>query len=306
MNHSFEHFAKSILSSSAQVMLQANPITGLLFLIGIGINSITMLLGCLLAILSSLVTAKLFQYDSEPINKGIYSFSAALVGISVFTLLPLSFIAFVLVIFGGVLSTLLMHFMITKIPSMPALTTPFILTTWIIVLIIYYAALVIPSLENQTGSVNLESIITPVTMSFIDSLGGAFRGVGQVMLQDNWLSGAVFFCALLFSSYKAAAWAIVASLIGFVIAIWFGFSQERAMMGLYGFNACLVAITLTDRYPNKYCFTLFATLLSVLITRAFEEVTIPALTAPFVMTIWLIIGLDKLRSIFDKEEIEVG
>jgi len=306
MNHSFEHFAKSILSSSAQVMLQANPITGLLFLIGIGINSITMLLGCLLAILSSLVTAKLFQYDSEPINKGTYSFSAALVGISVFTLLPLSFIVFVLVIFGGVLSTLLMHFMITKIPSMPALTTPFILTTWIIVLIIDYAALVIPSLENQTGSVNLESIITPVTMSFIDSLGGAFRGVGQVMLQDNWLSGAVFFCALLFSSYKTALWAILASLTGFVIATWLGFSQERAEMGLYGFNACLIAVTLIDRYPNKYWLTLFAILLSVLITRAFEEVTIPALTAPFVMTIWIIVGLDKLRAIFDKEEREVG
>jgi urea transporter len=306
MNYPFEHFTKSILSSSAQVMLQANPITGLLFLIGIGINSITMLLGCLLAILSSLITAKLFQYDSEPINKGIYSFSAALVGISLFTLLPLSFIAFVLVIFGGVLSTLLMHFMITKVPSMPALTTPFILTTWIIVLIIDYAALVIPSLENQTVQVNQESIVTPITMSLINVLGGAFQGVGQVMLQDNWLSGAVFFCALLFSSYKTALWAIWASLIGFVIAIGLGFSQERAMMGLYGFNACLIAITLIEHYPNKYWFTLFAILLSVLITRAFEEVALPALTAPFVMTVWIIIGLDKLRFIFDKEEREVG
>lgn len=306
MNYPFEHFAKSILSSSAQVMLQANATTGLLFLIGIGINSITMLLGCLLAILSSLVTANFFRYDARSINKGLYSFNAALVGISVFTLLPLSFIAFVLVILGGVLSTLLMHFMLTKIPSIPALTTPFILSTWMIVLIIDYLALVIPSLENQTDQVNKESIVTPITMSLIDSLGGIFQGVGQVMLQDNWLSGAVFCCALLFSSYKTALWAILASLIGFVIAIWLGFSHERAMMGLYGFNACLVAITLIDRYPNKYWFTLFATLLSVLITRAFEEVALPALTVPFVMTIWFVIGFIKLRAIFDKEEREVG
>ena len=306
MNFPFEHFAKSILSSSAQVMLQANAITGLFFLIGIGINSMTMLLGCLLAISSSLVTAKLFRYDADSINKGIYSFSAALVGISVFTLLPLSFIVFVLVIFGGVLSTLLTHFMITKIPSIPALTTPFILSTWIIVLIIDYAELAIPSLESQTGTINQESIVTPITVSLFDLLDGVFRGVGQVMLQDNWLSGVMFCCALLFSSSKAAVWAILASLGGFVIATWLGFSQENAIMGLYGFNACLVAITLIVRYPNKYLFTLFAILLSVLLTRAFEEVSIPALTAPFVMTIWIIIGLVKLSSIFDKEEIEVG
>jgi len=304
MNYPFEHFAKSILSSSAQIMLQANAITGLLFLIGIGINSVAMLLGCLLSISSSLVIAKLFRYDPGAINKGIYSFSAALVGISIFTLLPVTFLAYIVAIFGGVLSALFMQLMITKMPSMPALTTPFILSTWIIVLIIDYLGLVIPSLESQTESVNIESIVAPITLSLVDALEGVFRGVGQVMLQDSWLSGAVFCCALLFSSTKAAVWALMASFIGFVIAIWLGFSQDKAIMGLYGFNACLVAITLIVRYPNKYWFTLFAILLSVLITRAFEEVTIPALTAPFVMTIWIIIGLDKLRSIFDKEEIK--
>jgi len=259
-----------------------------------------MLLGCLLSISSSVVTAKLFRYDPESIKNGIYSFSAALVGISVFTLLPFTYIAFILVLFGGVLSTLLMHLMITKIPSMPALTTPFILSTWIIVLIIDYLTLAIPSIDDQTGHLNQEIIVTPITLSFVDALNGAFSGVGQVMLQDNWLSGAVFCCALLFSSSKAAVGAILASLIGFVIATWLGFSQDKAIMGLYGFNACLVAITLIDRFPNKYWFILFAILLSVLLTRAFEEVIIPALTAPFVMTVWFIIGLDKLRVTFDK------
>lgn len=306
MSHSFVYFAKSILSSSAQVMLQANPITGLLFLIGIGINSITMLLGCLLAISSSLVTAKLFQYDRDFLHKGIYSFSAALVGISVFTLLPASYIAIILAIFGGVLSTLIMHLMVTKVPSIPALTTPFIIVTWLIVLIIDYAGLVAPSLDNQAGPMNIESTVTPITLSFIDVLDGVFIGIGQILLQDNWLSGAVLCCALLFSSSNAAIWAILASLVSVVMATWLDFSQEKIIVGFYGFNACLVAIALIQRYPKKYGLTLFAILFSVLLTRAFEEVVLPALTAPFVMTIWIIVGLDKLRAIFDKEEREVG
>jgi urea transporter len=290
MNYPFEHFAKSILNSSAQIMLQKKVVTGLLFLVGIGINSATMLLGCLVAILSSLVTARLLKYDLGLVDKGFYSFNAALVGIAVFYFLPFSFISLVLVIVGAVLSALLMHFMITKIPTIPALTTPFILSTWLIVLIIDYAGLASLSQENQ------ESVVVPITLSFIDALHGVLRGVGQVILQDNWLTGAVFCCALLFNSYKAAVWAILAALIGFLVAIYLGFPQEKAMMGLYVFNGCLVAIALSDSYPNKYGLTIFAILLSVLLTRAFDMITIPALTVPFVITTWLMVSLVKVKS----------
>ena len=287
MNYLLKHFAKRFLSSSAQIMLQSNAVTGLLFLVGIGVNSPTMLLGCILAILSSLAFAKLFQYDSNCVNKGFYGFNAALVGIAVFSLLPLSFISIVLVLLGGAFSALLMHLMITKMPSTPALTTPFILSTWTIVLIMDFAGLASPMQGSFTGS---------ISPTLIDSLYGIFRGVGQVMLQDSWLSGAVFCCALLFSSYKAAVWAILGSLIGLLVATTLGFSQEKAMMGLYGFNGCLVAIALVDRYPNKYWLIMFAILTSVLLTRAFELVTIPALTAPFVITTWLTIGMITLMS----------
>ncbi|PKH85490.1 urea transporter [Colwellia sp. Bg11-28] len=290
MNYPAENFTKRFLSSLAQVMLQSNTVTGFLFLVGIGLNSPTMLLGCILAILSSLAVAKLFQYDSNCVTKGFYGFNAALVGIAVFSLLPLSFISLVLVLLGGAFSALLMHVMITKIPSIPALTTPFILSTWTIVLIIDSVGLADPMSGSFTGS---------ISPTLIDSLQGVLRGVGQVMLQDSWLSGAVFCCALLFSSYKTAVWAILGSLIGLLVATTFGFSQEKAMMGLYGFNGCLVAIALVDRYPNKYWLIILAILFSVLFTRVFEMIAIPAFTAPFVMTTWLMIGIVKLKADFD-------
>ncbi len=302
MNYLFDHYAKSILNSSSQIMLQKNAVTGLLFLVGIGVNSMTMLLGCLLAILSSLATTQLCQYDFDLVNKGFYGFSAALVGIAVLYLLPLNFTALVLVMLGGALSALLMHFMMTKIPNIPALTTPFIFSTWIIVLIIDYAGLASSNLENQASQLSQLSVVATISLSSIDSralidpLQGALRGVGQVMLQDNWLSGVIFFCALLLNSSKAAVWAILASFIGFLMAKCSGFPPGKTMMGLYGFNSCLVAIALIDRYPNKYLLTLFAILLSILLTRAFEMVTIPALTAPFVITTWLMMGFVKLKS----------
>lgn len=306
MNNPFEHFTKSIAHSSAQIMLQTNLVAGILFLVGIGVNSMMMLLGCLLAIVSSLVAAKLFKYDSHAVQQGFYGFNAGLVGITVFYLLPFSVTAIILVIFGSFLSTVIMHFMITKTPGIPALTAPFILSIWLIVLIIDYSGIDYAGVEVLV-EVLPKSLVAPTSLSFIDSwslidlIRGAFRGIGQVMLQDNWRSGAVFCLALLFSSYKTVIWAILASLMGLLVATYLGFSQDKAVMGLYGFNGCLVAISLAKHYTKKYWFIIPAILFSVLLTRAFEEVTITALTTPFVLTIWLIVALANVKSIFDKK-----
>jgi urea transporter len=287
MNHHLEHSSKYFLHSSAQIMLQSNVVTGFLFLVGIGINSSTMLLGCTLAMLSSLAIVEIFQYDSDRAKKGFYGFNAALVGIAVFSLLPLNLISLFLVIFGGALSAFLMHIMMTKILNIPPLTAPFILTIWIIGLIIDFWE--IPRI-NQGGNV------VPLSTSLIDLLSGVLSGVGQVMLQGSWLSGAVFCCALLCSSYKTVVWVMLGSATGLLVAITFGFSHESATLGLYSFNGCLVVIALIDRYPDRYWLIFFALLSTVVLTRGFEIVAIPAFTAPFVIATWLSIGLVKFRT----------
>ena len=287
MNHHLEHSIKYFLRSSAQIMLQSNVVTGFLFLVGIGINSSMMLLGCLLAMLSSLAIVEIFQYDSDCAKKGFYGFNAALVGIAVFSLLPLNLVSLFLAIFGGALSAFLMHMMMTKTPSIPPLTAPFILTIWIIGLIIEFWEI---SVVNQGGNV------APLSASLLDLLYGVLSGVGQVMLQGSWLSGAVFCCALLCSSYKAAVWGVLGSVTGLLAAIILGFSHESATLGLYSFNGCLVAIALIDRYPDRYWLIFFALLSTVVLTRGFEMATIPAFTAPFVITTWLSIVFVKLQA----------
>jgi len=298
MNIPFAFIAKRFLHSFSQVMLQENVITGLLFLLGIGLNSPTMLLGSLMATVSALVVAKLCKYDLNAMNSGLYGFNAALVGIAVFYFLPVSLTSLVFIIFGGAFSSLLMHFMTTKLANIPALTTPFILTTWLMLIIIDYAG----------GSTIAQSPFDEaISITFVDYVLGVFRGIGQVMLQESWLSGAIFLCALAFNPAKAAIWALTGSLVGMLIAVAFSFSAELALMGIYGFNSCLVAIALAARYPKKYWLIIFGILVSVLLTRVFEQVSLPALTAPFVMTTWLIFAMIKLQNNFTKQSnIEQG
>lgn len=283
----FEHHYKSFLRSFAQVMLQENLITGLLFLLGIGLNSLTMLLGSVLATMSALVVARLGNYDLTMVGSGLYGFNAALVGVAVFYFLPFSHTSLVLAIFGGAFSTVLMHFMLMRMTGIPAFTTPFILTTWLLLFFIDFLGL---SLIDRSYSNAVTS--SPIIDFFLTSL----RGISQVMLQDYWPSGIVFLCALFIHSTKVAVWAILGSVLGMLIAISLSFSQEIILMGIYGFNGSLVAIALAKKYAINSGLIILAVLFSVLLTRFFEQVTIPALTAPFVISAWLVLGFTKVNT----------
>ena len=297
----FEHFYKSFLRSYGQVMLQGNAITGLLFLLGIALNSLTMLLGSILAIISAFAVAKLCRYDVNAVQQGLYAFNAALVGVAVFYFLPVSLISLFFVIVGGAFSTALMHFMMTRMANIPAFTTPFILSTWLILLFINYAELntVVGSVVSSTLDMGDDVGINTATVA--GYFQASMRGVGQVMLQEYWLSGVFFLCALFVNSRKSAAWAFIGSTVGMLIAIGFSFPQDKVIMGLYGFNSCLVAIALAGRYPNKPWLTMLAIVLAVLLTRAFELINIPALTAPFVITTLLVITLVKIQTCYVKK-----
>jgi len=288
MNIPSAYLVKSFLHSFSQVMLQENMITGLLFLVSIGLSSSTMLLGSILATVSALVVAKFCKFDLTAVQAGLYGFNAVLIGIAVFYFLPVSSTSLAFAIFGGALSSLLMHLMKTRLANIPTLTTPFILTTWLIWGLIDYAGLgtIIPSYLSGVNTITLADF-------FLATL----RGIAQVMFQDSWLSGAIFLCALALSSSKAAVWALTGSLVGMLIAFVLSFSQGTIVLGVYGFNACLVAIALAARYPKKYWLRILGILVSVLLTYAFEQVTLPALTAPFVMTTWLMIAMIKIRTI---------
>jgi len=291
MNTVISNFCKHFLFNFSQVMLQKNALTGLLFLLGIGLNSPEMLLGSILAILSALVVVKLCKYDLSAVQSGLYGFNAALVGIAVFYFLPINSTSLAFVVCSGAFSSLLMHFMMTRLASIPTLTTPFILTTWLMLVVIEYAGLSI---------VEPSYFHTPKQLTTLDYFIATLRGIAQVMLQDSWLCGAILLCSLALNSIKTAAWALTGSAISMLMAVAFTFSQEMMLLGVYGFNSCLVAIALEARFSKKYWLIMLGILVSVLLTRAFEQVSLPALTAPFVITTWLMISFVKIKHIISE------
>jgi len=263
-------------------MLQKSIVTGLFFALGIGLNSPIMLIGASIAICAALISTQFFQLSLASSQLGIYGFNAALVSMAIFYFLPLTLFSFTLTILAGMFTFVVMRLMQQKFANIPVFTFPFIITTWIVLILIEVLAI---NVEKQ-----------PFTAASSGDVYIIMRTIAQVMFQDYWLSGAVFIAGLLLHSVKVAAWAVIGAVIALIIARVLNFSEDWLVMGLYGFNASLTAIALSARYTKKLWPVLLGIALSVLLTKLFEYITIPMLTTPFVLASWIIIALVRAKA----------
>lgn len=130
MHNRLFSYVKAALKGVGQVMLQEHVLTGILFLSGIFWGSVTMGVSALLALVSGFITVWAFKLPKDNLYKGLYSFSAVLVGVAVMLFFKPVFLSWLLVILGSMAATLLQHFFIKK--SFPAFTFPFVVVTWVL------------------------------------------------------------------------------------------------------------------------------------------------------------------------------
>jgi len=128
------------------------------------------------------------------------------------------------------------------------------------------------------------------------------RGIGQVMFQDNPLSGLLFFIAIGWGSAVAgvpqvAIGGFVAVVVATLTANWLRVDDSALRAGLFGFNAYLVGLALpTFMAPSTtmWAYVVLGAAASVVITLALTNVfktwSVSALTAPFVLTAWLLLA----------------
>lgn len=172
-------FTSIILKGLGQIMLQENPVTGLLFLFGIFYGSFVMGVAALLATICGTATAFLLKYEKSDIDKGLYSFSPALVGVAVVLFLKPVFISWIFIVIGSAFAAFLQHFFIER--KIPVFTLPFVLVTWLILLFV----------NNYFTGLIPEPVVA--TTSTTDHFTFGFKGFGQVIFQDSLLSGLLFF-----------------------------------------------------------------------------------------------------------------
>ena len=121
------------------------------------------------------------------------------------------------------------------------------------------------------------------------------RGVGQVMFQNNAVSGLLMLVGIACNSWLLALFALLGNFVGTLTAFFSGYSKEDIEDGLYGFNGTLVGIAVGIFMATGIAslpLLVAGSVLSTWIARVFGyQKLLPGFTAPFILTVWLLLAL---------------
>lgn len=266
-----------------QVMFQNNALSGMLMLAGILISSWQMALLAVAGNAISTLTAKLSGYSRDDIANGLYGFNGTLTGIAVGVFMPLTPVTLLIMAAASCLSTWITR-LFSRQTLLPGMTAPFILAVWLMLGVCH---MVSPSILLASG--------TPAAEASTDIFKAFSLNIGQVMFQGNTVwTGLLFLAGILVNSRVNSLYTIIGALLSLPLALVAGAEPSQINAGLTGYNAVLCAIALGGTTWKSGMWACLAIALSVVIQLAGMSAGITTLTAPFVVSVWIVILLRKL------------
>ena len=272
------------LKGLGQIMLQESFFTGLFFLAGVFYGSATMGFAMLLSVCCGTLTAQLLRYDKTEIAKGIYGFSAALVGVALTFYFEPVLMVWLAIIAGSVIATILQHWFSVK--NIPVFTFPFILVTWGLMYLLQHVYPVAPS-----AFLNIPILIN-------QDFAFGLRGFGQVIFQGSLFAGAAFFIGVFINSPIHALYGFVAAVVAGFLSALYNVPKEGIAMGLFSYNAVLCAIVFTGNRIKDGIWTFVAVALSIVVSLIMDTYKLTPLTFPFVAGTCMTLGLQNIITRF--------
>ncbi|PIC87431.1 urea transporter [Sporosarcina sp. P20a] len=294
-------FLKESLKGISQIIYIENTITGLLILLAITVSSFSLGIIALLSAMIGTLVAKVGGADQALVSKGLMSYNSVLSGLVLQTFLtgPTSWIvALVGAAVTAILTATLMYFLGHL--GIPILTLPFILLTWFTLLASY-----------KLDSIKLSESLSPQSLANwelhiegkINLLQATFNGIGQIFFLTDTLPGLLLFIAVFWASRKMGIYAVIGNAAACVTALALAGEHTLIMLGLYGYNAILTILAVSVVYntkENRYAPVtgVVAACITVPLMASVSiwllPLGLPALTMPFVLSTWLILGARKV------------
>lgn len=291
---------RTLLRGSGQVMFQCNAWTGLIILAGIFWGSYSTGLpqvawGAVVGLISSTLAGYLMRTNYTDGSQGLWGFNGILVGCAFPTFLGNHWLMWVALIFCAMITTWMRRgfnnvYSQYKINS---LTFPFVFMTWLFLL----ASRIMHGIAPDALST---PVLTETFGSHIDTSIGSLavywlKGVSQVFLVNDWITGLTFLVALAINNKWAAIWGALGSAISLGVSLLFGTDPSDIANGLMGFSPTLTGIALGCTFYQVNIHSALWTVAGIIATvfvqaamdAALAPLGIPTLTGPFCITTWL-------------------
>lgn len=290
-------FIDAALRGAGQVVFQDHPLTGLIILTALLWGSPLVGAGSVIGLSVATATAMALRVDGTEIRRGLYGYNGLLVGAGITTFLVMTPLTWLVLVLGAA-SSILVGAALTRILAtwhLPPLTAPFVLTTILVLLCAYaftglpiagMAPPAFPEAARASGAASLPDLVR---------LGqSTLKGIGQIFLIGNAVTGALILVALAVSSLRVALLAVMGAATGLVVALVCGAPASMIEAGLYSFSPALTAIALGSVFvkPTGHAarVAFIAAVATVFVqagmTVALAPLGVPPLTGPFVVATW--------------------
>lgn len=271
-----EHFVIPLLRGCGQLFFQPSALTGSVFLLLILAQSTASFMMCAAGVLGSTVCAYSLEHPRNDYYQGLGGFNGGLVGLALSVFYQFSGMLLVIAFVAGVL-TGMVRVLLVKILPFPPFTTPFISVAWLVFL--------------GGDWLGIRTMVPPVIEAW--QIYGLTTNASQVLfLLHPWI-GVLVLAAVLLHSRIAALWVAAASLVAWLAALVFVMPEESIAAGLLGYNGLILAAALQHR-DTPALLAAAGVVLSVWLTHLLLTAGITPLSAPFVLSAWMVIAVETM------------
>lgn len=144
------------------------------------------------------------------------------------------------------------------------------------------------TMEQKFNNVN-GLVFKPISFASI-----ILKGHGQIMLQENTVTGLLFLIGIFYGSFIMGCAVVLATICGTTTAFLLKFNKAEINKGLYGFSAALTGgavILFFKPVFVSWLLIIFSSVLAAILQHFFIKRSIPVFTLPFVLLTWLMLFL---------------
>lgn len=123
----------------------------------------------------------------------------------------------------------------------------------------------------------------------------SLKGISQVSLIENTISGLIILAAITITSYSLGIIALLSAMVGTFVGKIGGADQEAIEQGLFGYNSVLtgMALALFLKGNDRWIIALVGAAIAAIFTAAMmhymRQSSIPVLTFPFIILSWFLL-----------------
>ncbi len=271
-----------VLRGCSQLCFQSNELTGVFFFVAVLVASPISFVYLLVAGIMA-PAGRMLMGEREPIlATGLPGLNPCLIALA----LPAFFQTgwtnagmWVVLVVCVAITIVLVRVCVAVLPF-PTLALPFLIVFWAL-----YA--LAPELD----------FLRPVTFAAPESatlhpLRAVMFSLGQALFSPTILSGALFAGGVLLSNWRHGVIAVIGAGIGTAVAYYYrDVDPGSANLGLYGFNGVLTAVSVFVFCGGKLRLAVLGALIATILMPAIAAFGVQTLSAPFVLTTWLLLAL---------------